>query len=62
MRIRAEDANEAFARYVGCLKPNEAILRLYEAVLLDVQGDARQEIKTEINALQRQLTDKRKQD
>ena len=61
MRIRAEEANEAFARYVGCLKPNKAILKLYEAILLDVQGDAKQEIKSEIVALQKQLTAKRKQ-
>ena len=61
MRVRAEDANEAFARYVGCLKPNEAVLRLYEAVLLDVQGGAKREIKSEIEAIQKQLNDKRKQ-
>lgn len=61
MRVRAEDANEAFARYVGCLKPNEAVLRLYEAVLLDVQGGVKREIKSEIEAIQKQLKDKRKQ-
>ncbi|MBD5303229.1 MAG: recombinase family protein [Bacteroides sp.] len=61
MRVRAEDANEAFARYVGCLKPNEAVLRLYEAILLDVQGGAKREIRSEIECLQRQLNDKRKQ-
>lgn len=61
MRVRAEDANEAFARYVGCLKPNEAVLRLYEAVLLDVQGGAKREIRSEIESIQKQLNDKRKQ-
>ncbi len=61
MRVRAEEANEAFARYVSCLKPNEAVLRLYEAVLLDVQGGAKREIRSEIYALQKQLNDKRKQ-
>lgn len=61
MRVRAKDANEAFAQYVGCLKPNEAVLRLYEAVLLDVQGGAKREIRTEIAALQKQLNEKRKQ-
>ena len=61
MRVRAEDANEAFARYVGCLKPNEAVLRLYEAILLDVQGGAKREIRSEIECLQKQLNDKRKQ-
>ena len=61
LRVRAEVANEAFARYVGCLKPNEAILRLYEAVLLDVQGGAKREIRSEIETLQKQLKDKHKQ-
>ena len=60
-RVRAEDANEAFARYVGCLKPNEAVLRLYEAVLLDVHGGAKREIRSEIEAIRKQLNDKRKQ-
>ncbi|MDE6266881.1 MAG: recombinase family protein [Muribaculaceae bacterium] len=61
MRVRAEDANEAFARYVSCLKPNEAVLRLYEAILLDVQGGAKREIRSEIECIQKQLNDKRKQ-
>ncbi len=43
------------------MKPNEAVLRLYEAVLLDVQGCAKREIRNEIEALQEQLRDKRKQ-
>ncbi len=61
IRVRADRAIKAFARYVSCLKPNEAILRLYEAVLLDVQGGAKREIKNEITALQKQLKEKRKQ-
>ncbi len=61
IRVRADKAIEAFARFVGCLKPNEAILRLYEAVLLDVQGGAKREIRTEIFALQKQLKDKQRQ-
>ena len=61
MRVRAEEANKAFARYIGCLKPNEAVLRLYEAVLLDVQGDSKREIRNEIQSIQKQLQDKHKQ-
>ena len=34
---------------------------MYEAVLLDVQGGAKREIRTEIAALQKQLNEKRKQ-
>ncbi len=61
MRVRAEEANEAFARYVGCLKPNEAVLHLYEAILLDVQGGAKREIRNEVDNIKKQLTDKQKQ-
>lgn len=63
MRVRAEEANEAFAQYeyIGCLKSNEAVLCLYKAVLLDVQGGAKREIRTEIVTLQKQLNEKRKQ-
>ena len=39
--FQGKDCFDPRIRYVGCLKPNEAILRLYEAVLLDVQGGAR---------------------
>ncbi len=61
MSVRAEDVNEAFVQYVGFFKYNEVVLRLYEAVLLDVQGGAKREIRNEIEALQKQLRDKRKQ-
>lgn len=59
LRIRADRAIEAFARYVGCLKPNEAILRLYEAVLNDVQGDAKREINSEIKEVEKEIEAKR---
>lgn len=55
LRIRADRAIEAFARYIGCLKPNEAILRLYEAVLNDVQGDAKREIYSEIKEVEKEI-------
>ena len=61
IRVRAEDANEAFARYVGCLKPNEAVLRLYEAILLDVQGNAKQEVNAEIKEIESSIAAKREQ-
>lgn len=59
LRIRADRAIEAFARYVSCLKPNEAILRLYEAVLNDVQGDAKREINSEIKEVEKEIEAKR---
>ena len=61
IRVRAEDANNAFARYVGCLKPKTAVLKLYEAILMDVQGDSKREIRDEISVLRKQLLDKQQQ-
>ena len=61
IRVRAEDANNAFARYVGCLKPKTAVLKLFEAILMDVQGDSKREIRDEISVLRKQLLDKQQQ-
>ena len=61
MLIRAEVANELFARYVSTLKPNRTLLNLYEQVLVGITQDARKEIRTEIENLRSQLSDKRKQ-
>ena len=59
--IRAEIANELFARYVSTLKPNPTILKLYESVLLDLHGDLRRNIRSEIQSIQTEIADKRKQ-
>ena len=59
--IRAEVANELFARYVSTLKPNPTILKLYESVLLDLHGDLRRNIRSEIQSIQTEIADKRKQ-
>ena len=60
-RIRADKAIELFAKYVSCLRPNEAILKLYEAVLNDVRGDAKQEVNAEIKELEKQICAKQEQ-
>ena len=38
--FKAETTNDAFFKYVSCLKPNQGVLALYNEVLLDVSGDA----------------------
>lgn len=57
IRLRAEAVNEAFAKYLGALKPNSAVLRLYEAVLRDVNGDDILNRKEDIKRLERQKTE-----
>ena len=61
IRVRADKAIDLFARYLSCLKPNEAILKLYEAVLNDVQGDAKREVNAEIREIERSIAAKREQ-
>ena len=39
LNARAEDVNEGFVKYVSRLKPNKAILQLYNEILLDIRGD-----------------------
>lgn len=39
LRKRADEVNEGFARYVGCLKPNKAVLSLYCKILEDLQDE-----------------------
>lgn len=36
---RAEEVNEMFVKYVSKLKPNRAVLELYNEILLDIRGD-----------------------
>ena len=59
--IRAEIANELFARFISGLKPNPTILHIYEHVLLDVHNDAKREVKSEIKSIKSQIAAKRKQ-
>ena len=55
IRRRAEEVNESFARYLGCLKPNEAVLRLYCDILKDVQGDGVKEAQRAQETLRKEI-------
>ena len=61
IRVRADKAIDLFARYLSCLRPNEAIMKLYEAVLNDVQGDSKREINAEIKEIERSIATKQEQ-
>lgn len=60
LRIRAEKAIELFSHYLGCLKPNKAVLRLYEEILKDINCDVKKGIEAEITTLRKQLSEKQK--
>ncbi len=55
IRRRADEVNESFARYLGCLKPNEAVLRLYCDILKDVQGDGVKEAQRVQETLKKEI-------
>lgn len=39
LNARAEDVNQGFVKYVSSLKPNKAVLELYNEILLDIRGE-----------------------
>lgn len=61
IRVRAEDVNRSFAGYLSCLKPNETVLKLYLAVMEDIQGVEQREREAEIARieLEKEKLDKR---
>ena len=56
LRTKAKETNEAFAKYVACLKPNETVLDLYQEVLKDLQQDTKKERKYEADKLSGELS------
>ena len=56
LRIRAEEVNEGFARYVSCLKPNQVVLDLYKEVLNDIRLEDNKERNAEISKLKEDLS------
>lgn len=51
----ATKANDLFCKYVATLKPNTAILKLYEAILEDIYNDRSGDMKTRIVSLKGEL-------
>ena len=55
-RCSAKKAHEMFRRYVATLKPNKAILKLYETILNDMRRDKNKEVESEIVKLEAELS------
>lgn len=47
-RIKADEANETMNKFLSSLKPNEAVMALYEAILVDIQKNTSKAIKDDI--------------
>ena len=43
LNVRADEVNKGFVRYVSKLKPNKAVLELYNEILQDIRGEHVQE-------------------
>ena len=55
LRKRADEVNEAFAQYISCLAPNEAVMRLYEAILNDMRDEQNADNRKKAANLQAEL-------
>lgn len=53
---RADEVNKGFVRFISNLKPNQAVLNLYNEVLQDIRGEATRENKARADKLEEQLT------
>lgn len=55
LRKRAEEVNESFANYIDGLKPNDAVMKLYQEVLQDLRGEQGRERLKEAEALRKEV-------
>ena len=52
---RVETMNDKFVQYVGALKPNETVLRLYEHILLDLRDNNSRAKRVEIAKIKKEI-------
>ncbi len=57
LRIRAEKANEEFARYIGALKPNRTVLAYYEKVLEEIRADGQKDTRKAIQKYEEEIAE-----
>ena len=55
IRIKADSLNSAFVDYISSLRPNQAIMQLYKEVLLDLRKDNARDIRTMIDAIDKDI-------
>ncbi len=55
IRVRAEQVNETFAQYLAQLKPNKAVLELYNEVLKDLRMESKQDKRKMVSKLQDEI-------
>ena len=55
LRVSAGKVNEGFAKFIGGLKPNEAVMDLYREILQDLRGERNKDIQHKVEALKREV-------
>lgn len=55
LRVSADKVNEGFAKFVGCLKPNEVVMDLYREILQDLRCEHNKDIIRKVEALKREV-------
>ena len=60
LNMRAENMNDMFVKYVGTLKPNETVLKLYEQILADIRDEGNKDKKVEVERLKKELAEQEK--
>ena len=55
LNVRADEVNKGFVRYVSKLKPNKAVLELYNEILQDIRGERVQENHKQADKLQAEV-------
>ena len=60
LNMRAENMNDMFVKYVGTLKPNETVLKLYEQILADIRDEGNKDKKAEVERLKKDLAEQEK--
>ena len=55
LRRPADYVNDAFANWVGGLRPNKEVLDLYTEVLQDLRGEHKQDVQREVETLRKEI-------
>ena len=55
LRVKADKLNDEFVKYVNTLKPNSAVLSIYNEILKDVRREQNRGIEAEISRLEKQV-------
>lgn len=56
-RVSADETNENMRRFLGEIKPNEAVMALYEQILLDIQNSTSKQHQDDIKQISKEIVE-----